>query len=769
MNSMKPTKSKRNFLASNATGALFTSVSTDSKNHIPGEVVRQTVKAVDNFLVNSNLVDATTAEKLTHTTACENLDIGFLENSIQLSRDTVLRDEPLNKLLEEAGVPESLYEEAFEDLTLFLADVAKGKSGLFNNHFAQGSVEQPRSSSPDVQMLTPSMASMFGAYGAGVVHTDFRQGTTALESFGITADINMYDIRTAISVRLLRFQKSVLDRLVNRRLTDNNNVFFDMTIGEIYDLEKSQDKSSKVRFGNHIRPLLDQYRTPSISNTTARKVIPLFANAVDGELEADGVIVAGKAFNLLDIAADENNVALANRDFTDLLSDGVLLEGIYIELSAGSGSPEKFYLPAYTPFNSFTALANNRNASERQVNYSNDYYFIADTKTSDGAVSTLLATLDNDHVAVAKISLTADVDLQRSDFRSTPGQVTLSVQTKSGEAPKADMVNFVKTLKGTVKSFSIDAFYNEENLRKAKTAVRIVRRQSAFEIPTSRTLLCEFALSQSTPAEVLSIVNEVNTVGNDDRGLKLIKAAISTGGNALSAQQDMPILDYRNRFGYNTVAGALVNPYVVITSIDVAEMIANLTSANLMCDIAGMMQYWLLDKFANLEKFSLLSRALPDGQKIRWKCLTSAPICKLLLSSPVLNGQPSAGEAAPGEGSLRLPDGTEIDIVVATYADYDHSMTFIPQVSEDRESVLNFGTNFDRGTAVIHYTYTGNQAATKRIATNARELVIPTNYVAVQVDVKNLEALQERAAQLAVTGSITVSGEVVTEEKPVTP
>ena len=710
------------------------------QNSVAVEVIHNTVQAVDNFLKDQSLVTANVLDNL----SCETLEIVSITN---LAKSKSIDLSPVEAMVEKAGISENLRGVAIEDISRCLADIREQQHS-YASHIAQS---RAPSASAGTEVVSSSYIQLFGGAAAGNIAAESKyvMTTPAVESFGIDMDTNAYDARTAIAVRLLRFHKSTIDRVIPRRPTDNDTIMFTQVNAEHYDLEKSQNRSAAVRYGNHARPLLELYRNPNIANTTAREVDLKLANATKGELFSDNVIKIGASFNLFDMAVDTNSIATQNTDWGDLISDGILLKDLYVEVTDGTDY-ETIVVPANNPFNVFVPPANNFMVSDRVCNYNSSYSITAGQKLKDGAVSALLAGVTAPHTIATTIAANVSVNLQSGEVSDSGANVRIQLVTTDDSAVVAGVQTAVNKLTFKVVGYSFTAYYSEENLRKAKSAVRIVSRQHTAVIPLSRTLLTEYSMLQTSSADVLSIVNEVNTIGNDSKGLGYVENAITYGRNRIAAEGQFKPADYKQSFGYSTVSGALVNPYIIDKAIDVGDLVDNLKSSELMYDIAGMVQYYLLKEFADIEWNSMLTRALPDGQKIRWKCITSEPIRKLLLNMPTRDGN-AVGEPQDGaEGYLRLPDGTEIDIVTNTYSEYENKMTFVPTVEGDRESVLNFGNNWDRGVWVAHYPYTGNNASTKRIATNAREMVYPTNYVAMRLAVKNLDKLQDMAGQLKV-------------------
>ena len=67
----------------------------------------------------------------------------------------------------------------------------------------------------------------------------------------------------------------------------------------------------------------------------------------------------------------------------------------------------------------------------------------------------------------------------------------------------------------------------------------------------------------------------------------------------------------------------------------------------------------------------------------------------------------------------------------------------IPYRENMAEDVLNWGSNWDYGTFVAHYNPQLDNGVNKRIFSNSRAMVIPTNPGGIYLDVRNISKLMD--------------------------
>ena len=68
-----------------------------------------------------------------------------------------------------------------------------------------------------------------------------------------------------------------------------------------------------------------------------------------------------------------------------------------------------------------------------------------------------------------------------------------------------------------------------------------------------------------------------------------------------------------------------------------------------------------------------------------------------------------------------------------------NKIVMIPYRENNPEDILNFGHNWDYGTFVAHYNPQLDNAVNKRVFSNTRAMIVPTNPMGLYLDVKGLD------------------------------
>lgn len=701
------------------------------------------IAVVDDFLKSESLVSSSSQQSMALESFSGEVRSLAIENFASMSSQSVF------DLVKAAGVPERFQMAACKDVVNLLHRVSKGDTA-FTTHVAEG-----RRSAQE-GLIYPDLSAMFGAQTAFNLLSQ-QPGT---ESFGVDVNTNLFDARVAIIVRLMRFHASIIDRLVGRRPTTSDHVIIDVPVTEVYQLDKSQNVSRDVRYGSHRQPMILMYRDPTAVDTTAQRIHLRMENATKGELVEADILKADAVANLIDLSVDPSKVQFSKVDYSDLVSEGGQLEKIYVKVvqTPASGSPveELIALTATDSSSTFVTMANNRSAAERVCNFRKTFVLTSDAKQRDGSGSAILGLLNTTHAFRLDARMTVVVDIQKQGDITASG-ITLNptfINLNKGTVDPAQK-DIADTVSFEVYGYSVDFKFNEENLRKAKLAVKMTKRQLGFNIPVCRTVLVEYSHQQTVAEEIMATVNNVNILGADARGVGLIIDAINHGHEMLEAEKTYVEEDYNDRVMYKYAAGLQVLPTVVKDTLDIEAILANLSGGTLIADVRGMVDYYLIEKFANIQWNSMFRQALGE-QKLRWKCMTTVVVSKMLFNIPQKNNPATINPEGGADYAFELPDSTHVDVVETTFQKYENLMVFIPRI-DDEESILNFGHNYDRGTWVANYGYTADSAATRRIATNPREQVWPTNMVAMILNVVGIDKLIEKAGTLKVTGSVVTT------------
>jgi hypothetical protein len=588
------------------------------------------------------------------------------------------------------------------------------------------------------------LGSVFGSYSAATLKQD---ASAALEAFGQDVDKLTTDIRINIAITIMKFHKNILDRIMFRKPCDSNVIQFSVPYHEVYDLEKAAAKDTRVRnLGDHRVNFIDLYKEPGTANTEAKKIIPLKANdtGATAKLVADEQILFGKEVNLFDMALDATKFGHSHIDYTDLVSEGVLFDTAFLTITEdneGTIREEIFAIPMKIRSGARFQMRNNsRDSADRDCRISERVNFNKDTTKADGTASSVLAAFAGDAYLQLSLNITGGINLKTADTM-VQGQVSGVVVTETGETPVAAVTDQFSKLSFELSHYTLDARYSEENMRKTTAAVRMNKRPMAYEIPVGRNYVVDYSLAQTKPTEVLGTVAQLISIGNDDRGLKLITATMDQVYDRLEAESGGSMFaDHRDRVAFDFVAGNKVLPSIFKGEIDLAN-VESVRSSDILSDVRCLVEKFLLEITAKMHNDSMYTSALDNGEKPHYKVVTSSPILATCFSIPHVHNHLNLKVGVDGETveyARILPNGTRLDIITTTFNSMIDKIIMIPYRKNNPQSELNFGVNCDRGQFVANYTPVVNQGVSRRVAVNSREIPYTTNPLGAIIQVKNV-------------------------------
>jgi len=162
--------------------------------------------------------------------------------------------------------------------------------------------------------------------------------------------------------------------------------------------------------------------------------------------------------------------------------------------------------------------------------------------------------------------------------------------------------------------------------------------------------------------------------------------------------------------------------------------------AERLSDLHSYVTSRILALIADAHNKSMYTENFEPGERARYKVMTSGPIAEVLFGiTQYWNTlDDKAAVAENSYYSIKLPNGTQLDIVKSNFEFFADTMMIIPVRDAKPDDVTSFGTVLDRGTFVGQYTPVSNGAANKRIVANSREILFPTNPLGFLITVSGL-------------------------------
>lgn len=589
--------------------------------------------------------------------------------------------------------------------------------------------------------------SNFGDMYTPGVNSDFASLTTVPgeEAFGANMDRLLSDARMNIAVALLRFHKSALNRIAHRRPRATIQVEYEIPYAQFYSLEKSQNDDAKIRNGReHKTIILDLYRNPVPVSQKLTPIVPLKANDTEGVLVRNGVIAPEKSANLMSLALDANRSKHAHTDMTDLVSDAVTMNHVYITLTNGTDTE---VIALDTGATRLLALAENRDASDRAGTFNRYIKLYKGYKTTAGADSTILSTLDQDDCIVINVSFHVTCRLKTADVKGF-GTVALTAHGSKGTTPvKATaLLTGANSVKASIEGYSINAFFSEENLRKSNIMFRTDKYTRAYEIPCGTNYMIDYAMGQQLEEFAMSMVTEGMSIGMDDRAIELFEDNARIVYDRIKSEEhdDSHLPDNLERINFEYVSGTRVNPWVYQDVIDLSK-VESIRDSDFMSDVRQYVDTRLTRILSLNHMNTLYPQQLEPGEKVTYKVIASRIVIENLFNPPhIHNNIAQIEDKGEADGQViefarELTSGVVLHCISLPWDRMRDKILIMPFRPNFPDSELNYCHNWDYGTFLAHYTPQQNQGVNKRIYMNAREIPVITNPSLTTITVANFD------------------------------
>ena len=644
-------------------------------------------------------------------------------------------------LVRNCGINDRMLKPACESVALCIHNYTNGYNAA--KHFAK--------SSPSVNHGEFEVRSFDTMFSQRAMEGLLTSPTAALESFGADMSTTISDAKVAITVAILRYHRSALHRLIPNLPTETNMVTYKVDTAEVYDLTKSRSNSAAERYEDkHRVPFIELYNDPSPANTKLKPIILRTANDAAGpaaKLLGENIVKIGTGLNMFDYSIDAGTIGYSHVDYTDLVADNVRIKTLFFEISDGTTTE---VLPVVVTDQGGSRMlmnANNQDSADRVCSMNDIAALDATAKTLGGTASVLLGGLSTDGVVRLKYSAAGSINLRSSDI-ILHGSATASIVTKSGNPVIAADQTLFDGLTVSLVGYEPAAEFSEENIRKTTKSMRILTHQIGYEIPGSTNYVVQYSLTQPRPETIVDGLTKLMSIGNDDRGIKLIMDTMANVRDRIMAENALVDDNYTRKIGQAFVAGQRVKPYIFMDTMVLDPNIKNLRSADKWGDIRAFAEEYLLNVFSRIFRESFYTQELGAGEKPVFSVLTSIPIKNSLLSIPHYHdhlADTSADKTADGVVEFRrtLPDGTILNVITTTFNYMDDKMLIVPVRPSRPQSTLNFAQNRERGSFISAATPTVDNAIFNSLIANSREIPIVLNPVGALISVSSLSSILE--------------------------
>jgi hypothetical protein len=291
-------------------------------------------------------------------------------------------------------------------------------------------------------------------------------------------------------------------------------------------------------------------------------------------------------------------------------------------------------------------------------------------------------------------------------------------------------------------AYSVDAKYSEENLRKSNLAIRYHVRTFDFEVSNGRNILVDYSMAEEVPEFCMSLVTEATSLGQDHRGLEVIvRELLYVYDRANLENADPAFRERTDKLGFQYVSSQIVRPMVYLNVIDL-DNVDTIRSSDILGDIRQFVEWQLMNLVSLIYQNTYYKSQLADGEIPVFKVATSSVILENIFNIPHIHNHLDKDTKPDGsvvEYRRVLPNGTVLEMASNPMDVLRDKIIMIPWRESVPEDVLNFGQNYDCGTFVASYNPQLDNAVNKRVFSNAKTMVIPTNPMGLYLQVEHLD------------------------------
>jgi len=563
--------------------------------------------------------------------------------------------------------------------------------------------------------------------------------SASLEAFGANTDLLVPDLKINISVAIMSFHARILPRILSQRPINEPLVQYKKETLEAYDLTDP--------FGKRVRQI-EMYSDPKFVTTKLQEIVPLTDNekTIGEFLLADGIIKFGVKANILQLSKIAGQYGHDALNRTDLISDRVLLKSVRVELVA-SNKTETFDIAV--PYECrLSRQINSADSGDRAGDFKFKTVISKGAKTAAGAVSEIAALLGDGEDIVLSFSVKPFLNIK---FGYCDALGSVSAAVVGLETPSFSFTS------ATAKGYSLDARYDEANLRKSNIAIWTNTQPLAWDIPAGRNFVYDYALGQKNSEKVPANMMGTMGIAQDKDAMGQIVDILNTVYDDLKKAETIAD-DNAPYVGSKFVAGDKVKPTIYMGTLDFSDL--NIVrDGDRSGDIKQKFMTYVTGVTGKILNESFFLQQLGGKSQVVFKCWCSIEILSNVIGQQLYNpGIKDDVRGSLGDGveySIVLPNNVRLDFVTTTFADQQDKIVGIVAV-ESAESELNFGHNWDYGVLVSHYTVSGS-AAHNRLFGNMRYLIVPTNPLGFIIDINGVDVVTDMALETVLRPRITAT------------
>jgi hypothetical protein len=592
-----------------------------------------------------------------------------------------------------------------------------------------------------------SYAPLAGIVGrSSAAHMAGGSDPAGLEAFGEDSNRLPTDDRMVMNLVVMRPWDNIMDKGLARVNESSPVVTIRTPSPQAYDWATTQQANStgEQRNGNN-HSLRDLFRNPTPVNSEAKRIVPVPANDSGSKLWGNDTpyYKANVEVNLLDMSRNDALVTYDHIDRTDLVADGAIVDAVIVAVTDPNGGAPKteFFKLNTRSFDlaMFARSPSSKSSGQQGLMMTAMLPINATTKQYDGSASTIAAKITNATVMV-KVTVNATLNIITGVFQAS-GPVNMTIVPAAGTTVSNGVQTVFNALTATPVAYGVEAYFNEENQRKANLAVWVNYYEQQFIVPRSRVYFTEYSMTQEGDMNAVSATSSIMALGNGRRGLGIIVNALADVAETLAFASENPQIASNNNLDDQSLAAALVKPTVITTELDFDdEELNTMNESTRLVEIHGRFRARILSMLTMLFAKSLMLNQYKSGETPVIKLWTHSVLADLVIGitdyHPDLKDR--ATTATGADYSMTLPNGYRLDVIKSNLDCLQGRMFAIPVIESDMGSILSAASIRDCGTVSTNYMPSNRNAVTRRVATTTREIVMVSNKVGVCLVVKGL-------------------------------
>ena len=594
---------------------------------------------------------------------------------------------------------------------------------------------------------TGNTAPMSTVVGRGMAAALMSQDGVGIEAFGEDVNRLSSDDRVTMTLTIMRPGESIMDKALARVSDASPIVTIKVPAPEVFNWATTQEANSTVssrHAGATMARLRDLYRNPMPVNSAPKRMVIVDDATDTGDVLWNGTLThfkVGKKVPFIDLTRTGSNYTHDQIDRTDLVSDGAVVDSVIVTIVSGANT-NHFKLDTSTfEMAAFTPSASTKDSGQRQVILDGTFAISETSKQFNDAASPIAAALTDAKIQI-DFRLNSTLNIKTSETQGSGTVEMKLVPLADGTPISGATTTLFNAMTITLSAYSVEAYFNEENMRKANVSIQTNYYEMQFPIPRGRVYFSDYSMNQDIDENNIATTSSVMALGNDRRGLDSVTSAL----NEIAAGQQFalanPEIATANGIGEQSFAASLVKPTVVTSVLDYEDEPLNvMNESTRLTEIHGRFRARVLSMATTLFAESLMINQYKAGEKPVIKCWAHSTLADLIIGIvdyyPELSDK--AATASGADYSMLLPNGMRLDIIKTNYDCMIGRVYMVPVIESDMTNILSAAQIRDCGMVSTNYIPTISGASMRRFATTSREIVMMTNKCGMCLEVKGLQ------------------------------